>query len=77
MFMQTLVTREIEARGGKVFAFDKGQSMRLIFEERAQVKLQRMRRHGSRKVKVAVRRAGSLLPTAALAAVHAAVGRRR
>jgi hypothetical protein len=46
--------------------------MKMVSESHAQQKLDRMRRHGSRKVKVAVRRAGTLNPSAALAAVRIA-----
>ncbi|CAB3740234.1 hypothetical protein LMG22037_06373 [Paraburkholderia phenoliruptrix] len=72
MFTQQETKRQIEARGGKVFAFDRGESMNLVSENHAQQKLDRMRRHGSRKVKVAVRRAGMLNPSAAVAAVRIA-----
>ena len=73
--IQKVMAQKIRARGGKVFTFDKGHSMVLIFEHRALRQLERMRRHGSRKVKVAVRRAGSLLPTAAVATVRTSTTR--
>ena len=75
MFIQAEVKRKIATQGGKVFAMDKGHSMGLVAETRAQKKLMRMRRYGSRKVKVAVRRAGALVPSAALTTVRAAIAR--
>lgn len=72
MFTQQETKRQIEARGGKVFAVDQGKSMKAASESHAQQKLERMRRHGSRKVKVAVRRTGTLDPSAAVAAVRIA-----
>jgi hypothetical protein len=77
MFIQAEVKRKMGAQGGKVFAIDKGHSMGLVAEIRAQKKLVRMRRYGSRKVKVAVRRAVALVPSAALTTVRAAVVRHR
>jgi len=69
--------REAVKGGARVTEFDKGFSMRPIIERSALMKLDRLRRHGSRKVKVAVRRTGSLLPTAALAAVRRSLGKNR
>lgn len=76
-FIQQQAIQAVKDRGGKAFTFDHGWSMRPVIERHAQAKLDRMRRHGSRKVKVAVRRAGSLIPTTALAAVRAAVAKHR
>lgn len=75
--LQQILTREIEARGGRVFSFDVGASYLPILERHAQKKLDRMRRHGSRKVKVAIRRAGSMTPMQAFAAVRSAVRQER
>lgn len=71
--LQRTLTREIEARGGRVFSFDIGASYLPILENHAQKKLDRMRRHGSRKIKVAIRRAGAMTPTQAVAAVRIAL----
>ncbi|WP_350357278.1 hypothetical protein [Paraburkholderia fungorum] len=68
---QKIVVRDIEARGGKVFIFDKGTSIAPILSAHAQKKLTRVRRYGSRKVKVAVRRNGSRSPMSALAVIRA------
>ncbi|MGC8213095.1 hypothetical protein [Ralstonia pseudosolanacearum] len=54
------VIQQFEKGGGKVVVIDKGASMVPIIHAmrvaRAERQLARMRRHGSRKVKVAVRR---------------------
>jgi hypothetical protein len=76
-FIQQQAVQAIKDRDGKVFTFDHGHSMRPLIERHAQAKLDRMRRHGSRMVKVAVRRAGFLHPTAALAAVRSALAKNR
>ncbi|MBR8172874.1 hypothetical protein KDX27_34675 [Burkholderia cenocepacia] len=75
--LQQTLTREIEARGGRVFSFDVGASYLTILEQHARKKLEHMRRHGSHKVKVAIRRAGAMTPLQAIAAVRSAVRRDR
>ncbi|MBB5547387.1 hypothetical protein [Paraburkholderia fungorum] len=70
--LQQIAARQIEGRRGKVFAFDKGVSMLPILNQHAQKKLERMRRYGSRKVKVTIRRNGWRMPVSALAAVRSA-----
>lgn len=54
------VIADFEQRGGKVVVIDKDVSMAPIIhairKARAERQLERMRRHGSRKVKAAVRR---------------------
>ncbi|CAB3754881.1 hypothetical protein [Paraburkholderia humisilvae] len=55
---QEAAIRAIEARGGKVFTMDVGVSYVpiVIEQKRFERKIDRLRRHGSRKVKTAIRR---------------------
>lgn len=74
-FTQLQTEKAIEARGGKVVSFDKDMSSNGFVRamDRAQKQLDRMRRYGSRRVKVAVRRNGGLSPVDTLAVVRAAL----
>lgn len=71
--LQQIAARKIEARGGTVFSFDKSASLAPILSVYAQKKLERMRRYGSRKVKVAVRRNRWRSPVSVLTVVLATV----
>ncbi len=81
--LQMQMVREFQRRGGKVVVFDKDANMApiilAIYAKRAERQLARMRRHGSRNVKVAVRRAArrygasSFASSLVVASVHASV----
>ncbi|MBB4517295.1 hypothetical protein [Paraburkholderia fungorum] len=75
--LQQVLIRDIEARGGRVFTFDVGTSSLPILQQHAQRKLERMRRYGSRKVKVTIRRSGAMTPIQALAEVRIALRQHR
>ncbi len=77
--IQQKMIQDFKDRGGKVVVFDRGASTAPMIHamtiDRAERQLARMRRHGSRKVKVAVRRFGSLPPQEAVSAIRSAVRR--
>lgn len=75
--LQKALIRDIEARGGRVFTFDVGTSSLTIMQQHAQRRLERMRRYGSRKVKVTIRRSGAMTPIQALGEVRLALRRHR
>ncbi|WP_430233486.1 hypothetical protein [Paraburkholderia tropica] len=77
-FIQQRAVQAIKDRGAKVPSFDKDVSHTpfIIAIDRAQRKLSRMSRYGSRRVKVAVRRNGSVSPVDAVSTVRAALQRR-
>lgn len=64
------MTDLITSRGGKVFVFDKGPSMLRVLNQHAQRKLERMRRFGSHRVKVAIRRDVHITPVETLTAIR-------
>lgn len=78
-FIQQRAVQAIKDRGAKVLSFDKDVSHTpfIIAIDRAQRKLSRMSRYGSRRVKVAVRRNGSVSPVDAVSTVRAAALKRR
>lgn len=75
--LQHALVRDIEARGGRVFTFDVGCSSLPILQQHAQRKLERLRRYGSRKVKVSIRRSGAMTPIQAIAEVRIAMRQHR
>lgn len=75
--LQKALIRDIEARGGRVFTFDVGTSSLTIMQQQAQRRLERMRRYGSRKVKVTILRSGAMTPIQALREVRLALRQHR
>lgn len=73
-FINQQTEQALKSRGVKVVSFDKGVSHTGFTRsmDRAQRKLDKMGRYGSRRVKVAVRRNGSMSPVDAVSAVRAA-----
>lgn len=78
-FIQQRAVQAIKDRRAKVLSLDKDVSHTpfIIAIDRAQRKLSRMSRYGSRRVKVAVRRNGSVSPVDAVSTVRTTALKRR